>query len=360
MLSTSYLFLGGAGAGMLVALCVLECLNARRRFGHRGDRTRLGRTFAGRAIGPLRTEPMRGSDGLRYFEGGYSQKEAEAACGRWSRGAVPRTFALPAEVFARSWPVCLVVLALGILCLIADLGRPDRLLVLALSPKLSAMTVGALALGFSFLVALVFFICANFDGFDLSATFVYTLSVVGIVVGLVCLLYTGVLLSGLASVLFWQTWLLPLVFALSSFSCGIALVFLAAAFVDVRQVMVRPLTELACVDGMLLTLEFVALIAYIAWGLLQEGTFEAAYSIVAGDLSAAFWGGVIVAGLVLPFAMERFIGHSSYRTQIVWIAVAILFGGLVLRFCIVEAGAYDMTQMTGALYKLSVNAGWYS
>ncbi len=350
MLATSYLFLGGAGAGMLVVLCVLECLNARRRFGHVSDRTRLGRTFAGRSIGPLRAEPLKGPGGLRYFEGGYSLEAAKAAGGRWSRRAPLRAFALPGDVFALSWPLCLVVLGLGALCLVADLGRPDHLLALALPPRPSVMTVGAYALGASILVAAAFAVGSNFDGLAVTPIVVYVLGSVGIATGLACALYTGVLLGSLPSVIFWQTWLLPAVFLLSSLSSGVALVFLAAAFVDARQVVVKPLANMARLDGALIVLELVFLAAYLAWGVSSSGTFEAALSLIAGDLRELFWGGVVMMGLVLPFVLERFILHGNRSSQLMWVAAAVLFGGFLLRVCIVGAGAYDITQSSAFSY----------
>lgn len=356
MLATSYLFLGGAGAGMLVVLCVLECLNARRRFGHVSDQTRLGRTFAGRAIGPLRAEPALGSGGLRYFEGGYSFEAAEAAGGRWYRRAPSRAFALPGGVFALSWPLCLVVLGLGVLCLVADLGRPDHLLVLVFSPKLSVMTVGAYSLGVSILVAVIFSVGANFDGFEVTPIIVYVLGSVGFVTGLACALYTGVLLGDLASVLFWQTWLLPMVFLLSSLSGGIALVFLAAAFVDARQTIVKPLVNMARIDGALIVFELVFLMAYLVWGALSPGAFDAAYSLFAGDSKELFWGGVVAIGLVLPLVLERFIVHGNRSSQLMWVAAAVLFGGFLLRVCIVGAGAYDATQASAFSYGLLIAA----
>lgn len=356
MLATSYLFLGGVGAGMLVVLCVLECLNARRRFGYATDRTRLGRTFAGRVIGSLRAEPAGGWGGMRYYEGGYSREAADAAVAKWSRGAVSRSFALPADFFARSWPLCAAVLALGILCLAADLGRPDRLLALAFPPRPSVMTIGAYALGASLLISSVFAAGAAFDGFKITPAMTYVLGAVGMAVGLACVLYTGVLLSGLASVLFWQTWLLPLVFALSSLSGGVALVFLAAAFVDARQTIVRPLVNLASVDGGLIILELLCLLAYAAWGVSDAGAFPSAHSLVAGELREMFWGGVVALGLVLPFAMERFIVHGNRSSQLLWVAAAILLGCFLLRVCVVGAGVYDLSRVSAVSQGLSIAA----
>lgn len=199
LLTTGYLFLGGAGAGALVVLGALECANVRRRF----------------ALPPARA------------------------------ARVERALALPDEFFARGWPVCFVALAAGMLCLLVDLGRPERLLNLLTSPEPSAIAVGAYALVLALACAGVFSLVELLDGVRVRPAVVWGAAVAGVAAGLVAVAYTGVLLQGLASVLFWQTPLLPMLFSLSSLSCGIACAFLGAAFVETRRPITRPLARLA-------------------------------------------------------------------------------------------------------------------
>ncbi len=353
MLAVGYLFLGGAGAGALVVLSLLEIANARRRFGYADGRTRLGRTYSGRAMGPLRFENSPFTGELRYFEGGYARDEADAAHGRHSRRTIACVFALPGSCFSCAWPVCLVALAVGILCLMADLGHPERVFALVAHPQLTVMTVGAYALVVGLIVAATFSVGANFDGVEVTPGIIYALSAVGVAAGFASALYTGVLLAGMASVLFWQTWILPVVFAVSSLSCGTALVFLAAAFVQTRQNLMRPLLSLARFDSALILLEAVAVAALLAQGYLDDGARLAAEALLFGDLSLMFWGGVVVLGLVVPFAMERFVRHANYSTQLMFIAAAVLLGGFLLRVCVVGAAEYDVTQMAGVMYGLA-------
>ena len=105
VLTTSYLFLGGTGAGALAVLCVLEC----------------------------------------------------ARVLRW------RALAMPEEFFARAWPMCTVTLATGMLCLLVDLGRPDRLLGLFASPAPSVMAAGSFALVAALACAAAFSLGALLD-----------------------------------------------------------------------------------------------------------------------------------------------------------------------------------------------------
>lgn len=358
VLVVSYLFLGGAGAGALVVLSLLECVNARRRFGRTRGRSRLGRTYIGRAMGPLRVEGSGVPGGMRYYEGG--RLTADAAGRGLNHGSgeanlsvrIVRAFVFPGEFFARAWPVCFVSMACGVLCLAADLGHPERILGFVIHPEFSAMTLGAYALAVSLVCAGAFAALALSDVAIPDVRVVYALSVVGIASGLVAVAYTGVLLSGLASVLFWQTWLLPALFSLSSLSCGVALVFLAAAFVEVRQSFAWQLRNLARVDSMLIVLEALCLAALLAWGLRQEGTLAAAQALVMGELAWLFWGGLVGLGLALPLAMEQFVAHGNYSSQLLWVAAAVLLGGFILRFCIVGAGAYDVTQAMGIMAAL--------
>lgn len=296
MLTTCYLFLGGTGAGALAVLSGLECARALR----------------------------------------------------W------RALVLPEEFFTRSWPVCTVVLAVGILCLLADLGRPDRLLHLFASPAPSALVAGSFALVAALACAAAFSVLALFDNMRPTSGVVVGLAIAGAGAAAVTAAYAGVLLQGLASVLFWQTSLLPAVFVLSSASCGIAVVFMVATFVETRHPHMRLLVWLARVDGVIVIVEAGCLAFYLLLALADDGAAPAARALVLGEMAPVFWGVLAVCGLAVPLVLERFLTHGNSRTQLLWIAALLLAGGFALRFCIVGAGAYDVTQMPEALYGLSM------
>lgn len=294
-LTIGYLFLGGTGAGVLAVLCVLECARALR----------------------------------------------------W------RALAMPEEFFARGWPVCTVTLATGILCLLADLGRPDRLLHLLTSPEPSAMAVGSFALAAALVLAAAFSAFALFDTVRLPRVAVVCLAAAGVAAAGATAVYTGVLLESLASVLLWRTPLVPALFVLSSASCGIAVAFLAASFVETRHPYRGPLVWLARVDGGIVLVEAGCLAVFLLLAFAGEGTVAAARALVLGELAPVFWGVLAVCGLAVPLVLERFLTHGNSRTQLLWIAALLLVGGFALRWCIVGAGAYDVTQMPEALYGLA-------
>lgn len=184
-------------------------------------------------------------------------------------------------------------------------------------------------------------------------TAIIILAIIGIVTGIATITYTGILLQSMASVLFWQTWLLPALFILSSLSCGFGVVFLGATFVETRQPFIHPLVWLSRFDGILIIAEAVFLAVYIMLALGNTGTALAADALLFGDMSWLFWVGLVICGLAAPLVMERFVTHGNYRTQLLWIAVFLLAGGFMLRLCIVGAADYDITQMPELLNGLA-------
>ena len=124
----------------------------------------------------------------------------------------------------------LALLVLGIACLLLDLGRLDRVLMLFLNPQPTFITVGAFALA----------ALALLGGFLAAVRFLYVpaarrgavaaAEAVAVVVGVVAMLYTGLLLQTMGGIAFWASPFVPLLFLLSSLSGGMALVLLAACF----------------------------------------------------------------------------------------------------------------------------------
>ena len=181
VLAVGYLFLGGAGAGAIAVASILDLAWVKAPFGHAsrigiGEATPLERTVA---VGML---------------AGFA------------------------------------ALALGMLFLLFDLGRIDRVASLLLRPSLSFLTVGTYALAglaacAALLVAVRF---AYLPGVPRGA--VRAVEAAAAVVAVVVMLYTGLLLQNTGAVALWSSPLVPVLFLLSSLSCGIATLLLAAYF----------------------------------------------------------------------------------------------------------------------------------
>lgn len=332
-LATLYLFLGGVGGGSLAVLCLLEIAQSGR----------AGRTDFARAV------VLAG--GGTAGECGFDPRRAAGA----SRPRMRDAFAaLPREPVERAWPVCFVALAFAIGCLLVDLGRPDRVIAVVLSPYPTPVAIGAWALGIGFVVAAAFSAVALFDGVPVRTAVVRVVSCAGIAAGAVIVAYTGVLLQTMASVLVWQTPLVPVAFSLSSLSCGVTVVLVGMAFATTRQAFGCDLALLVRADTCLIVAEAVVLAAYVAWAFSSAGTQPAAYALMAGGLAWPFWGGVVTVGLAAPLALEQAVRFGNRQSQLVWIAACVLAGAFALRFCVAGMGLYDVTQCAEALYGLAL------
>lgn len=143
--------------------------------------------------------------------------------------------------------------------------------------------------------------------------------------------YTGVLLSSLGARALWGSALLGPLFLVSGISSGAALAMLLPVSADERSFLGRA-------DLHAIWLE-LALVAFFLVGLATggEASRAAAALVLGGPFTATFWALVVVAGLVVPSAMELL----ERRLHLPATAVApalVLMGGLALRWIVVAAG----------------------
>lgn len=308
-LAVGYLFLGGAGAGAIVVASGLDLALVRAPFG---------------------------------TDARVSVDEAPP-CERVAAFALLAGFA---------------ALALGVLCLLFDLGRIDRVLDLFLRPSPTYLTVGSFALA----------VLAACGAFLTLVRLAYLPSVpraaavaveaVAVAVGLVVMVYTGLLLQGLGAVALWRSPFVPVLFTLSSLSCGSALVLAAAQLTGAASAFATVLGRLAVVDAVVIVLEAAALAVFAGTALAGVGgdfvvgrTAEAlaasAEALVAGEAAWLFWGGLVLAGLAVPFALDVILARLRRpRPAIALVAAAcVLAGGLAMRYCVVEAGMHPLLAM---------------
>ena len=302
-LAVGYLVLGGAGAGAIVVASVLDLALVRAPFG---------------------------------TDARVSVDEAPP-CERVAAFALLAGFA---------------ALALGVLCLLFDLGRIDRVLDLFLRPSPTYLTVGSFALA----------VLAACGAFLALVRFAYLPSVpraaavaveaVAVAVGLVVMVYTGLLLQGLGAVALWRSPFVPVLFTLSSLSCGIAVVLVAAFFADPEGEAGRIVRPLVRADAALIVLEAAAaaLFAGLALAGGHPGAAASAVQLVDGSGAPAWWGGFVLCGLAVPLAVELAFAvrerlqaralPPALRAALAVAAVLVLVGGFSMRSAIVDAGMH--------------------
>lgn len=284
-----YLFLGGAGAGLLLAAAVLECL---------------------------------------------SPQALVVGCGsRYVPQQAYRRF------FGPAYLIGVAALSIGMLCLLVDLGRGERVLMLFLQPALSFISVGAFSL-LALVVLAAFPVAVWAFGYGrFPRVFVLIVRALLIVVALVVMAYTGLFLSSMPSVPLWATPSLPVLFVASALSSGLALLVCTVVLTGSGEEFSSTLDRLRKVDAVVIACEIVALVVFVASAYAGSETARAsAERLVQGDLATLFLGLVVVLGLLVPLACEAFNRTAAARVSVA-AGAFVLVGGFFLRWCVSEAGA---------------------
>ncbi|WP_139651987.1 NrfD/PsrC family molybdoenzyme membrane anchor subunit [Raoultibacter phocaeensis] len=261
-----------------------------------------------------------------------------------------------------------ISLVVGLLLLLSELTNPLRGMLLwqSFSNGSSWMTFGAWAV---FAAVIVFGLMALLTTGKFVAVLTKkwkkaskrlktartVLAVLGIVLGLVVAVYTGVLLMSAPGVPLWNTLLLPCLFTVSALDTGVALVEIIAVALG-RKRAGTPQSHKAhtllkrCVIVLVvaeLVVLFVLLNTMLAGGAASAAVAAAgsasAELLIGGALAPYFWGLVVACGLALPL-IAAVVGlamrsKSSDSLAVVGAAGALL-GGCALRFLILMAGLH--------------------
>jgi formate-dependent nitrite reductase membrane component NrfD len=296
-LTITYLFLGGAGSGALFILIVLSLLTP----------------CASGSDSPARYVPQAAFQPLFFF--GYQVGGG--------------------------------VLILSMLCLLFDLGRPDRLLSLFLHPSLSYLVLGTYALVILVVCAIVFCLIWGTPFGRLPRWAIRAVEVLGLSAALITMLYTGLLFQSIGAGTLLGTVLVPVIFVLSSLSTGVALLLLTAAFTRAGRLFSTTFRRLARMDVALILLEAVGLALLLTSGLDEQQTRVAATELIFGEFAAAFWVGVVGCGLIAPLGIEGVslrVGASGMGKVVRWeyafasVSFLLLIGGYCLRVSLLGAG----------------------
>lgn len=322
-LAICYLFLGGVGAGALAVCSVIDLAWVRQPFGC-----------------------------AAYEQGPHVEPAARVIDFGFAAG--------------------LALVVAGAVCLLVDLGRVDRALSLFLHPHPTMLSVGAYAL--TVLVLL--------SAFAVAVRFLYlpavprkavaAVQIAIVTVGVVVMLYTGLLLRSVQGVALWASLFVPALFVLSSASGGVAVVLVIALLVEQsdqllaseRMALLRH--WLVRVDAMVVAVEAVCAAGFLLWAhaSAHPGVAASFALLTSGNAAEAWWLGFCMCGLAVPFLAEvvcmaltrsarfgcgracwpkeRGVGTQRVRASALAAvaAVSVLIGVFCLRWSMVEAGVH--------------------
>ena len=182
-------------------------------------------------------------------------------------------------------------------------------------------------------------------------------SVMTLGVYFICVFMPVALVSALLEVLKkpvpkWLTWIgivaafavaaLPILFVVSALSAGLAATSLVGLLVDRERFEQMWLIKKSHV--ILSAIEMVVLATMLV--IVSAGSVEGAasvYSLVAGQYAPAFWGGIVLLGLVAPFIIEGYPVFITKRVETSMTSMVVsvigeagvLVGGFMLRLLVV-------------------------
>lgn len=273
---------------------------------------------------------------------------------RSPRGAVRNVEFAPyyGRFYVATYSCAAACLLVGAVCLSFDLGRFDALVVLLFSPRISYIAVGSFAVLACFALSLALVLAWLRIGWrgasDRRLRAVFATQVAALLTSFCVMAYTGLLLQSIGSVPLWNSPLVPVLFVASSASCGFALAVLSAHVANVARPFDRTLSIIAKCDAALITVEVACLVALTVSALhvdaasqTQATLLASAENLVLGDFAPAFWLGLIAVGLVAPLLFDILWAKSSHSPRFALATCAcVLVGGIVLRVCLVGAGAH--------------------
>ncbi|RDB59175.1 polysulfide reductase [Paraeggerthella hongkongensis] len=235
-----------------------------------------------------------------------------------------------------------IFLGIGLLMLMLDaeagLHNPLRFFLLVSNPG-SVMTLG------------VYFICIYMPVVLAAAVLELLkrrvpkwLMWIGVVFAFAVAAYTGFLLGVVKAFPLWNNAILPILFVVSALSAGLAATSLVGLIVDRERFEQMWLVKKSHV--ILSVVEIVVLAMMLV--IVSAGSYEGAASVqslVAGPYAPAFWGGIVLLGLVAPLLIEGYPVFIAKRVETSTTSLAVsvvgeagvLVGGFLLRLLVILA-----------------------
>jgi formate-dependent nitrite reductase membrane component NrfD len=247
-----------------------------------------------------------------------------------------------------SFPAILI----GSLFLIADLGTPSRAVLAGMKPWTSWIARGtwiiSLFIVFSFL-HLVLRQFTNVGDTPGGASAMSIIAVLGSVLAIGTMAYTGILLGASKGIPFWRSGIVPVLFIVSATVTGHFAIMLGIALFGSAGTAVAVLKPMALEAAGLVVLEVLAIVLFLQAAFRQPDPRESAERILRKRI---FVFGYVILGLAAPLVL-MLVAHGSGSIDgglngIAAIGAFLgLMGGLLLRQSVLICGALPTLNIAG-------------
>lgn len=249
------------------------------------------------------------------------------------------TCMLPRRFFVAGFFVSALVLAGGAICIVFDLGRPERFYFALVHPTFSVLSLGSYVLGGAIACSALLGMAALFWSDRAPLWILRALEMLAVAFSLVTMAYTGFLLMSIDFVVVWDNPLLPVVFSLSGLSTGTALVLVCLLATSQGAWRAKLMRRVLSIDALLIVCEGLALVAFIGLTVFLHGPDSAMANLKEffwGSNAAEFWIGFVLCGLALPLVMDVVYVKINHTALLAVAAPLVLVGGFYLRYCFVN------------------------
>jgi formate-dependent nitrite reductase membrane component NrfD len=234
----------------------------------------------------------------------------------------------------------LLVLVLGTLFLLIDLGRPERFWRAFLRPRTSWISRGCFFISALVLLGGLEILSGQIP---LEGAGQVLIKGAAAVAAVAVMVYTGFVLSPSPAIPFWNSAFFPVIFFAYSLLAGIDFLILASPLLP------GPEVDLALLEKVQFGLVLLCLLMVLSHLSVMSGSALAARKsiqlLTKGKWGTLFIGGVIGLGLVIPLLLAGPIlwssGFQAMFAVTVVLALLRLFGDYLFRFLVIRAGHYD-------------------
>lgn len=239
--------------------------------------------------------------------------------------------------------------SIGMLFLLADLGSPTRARLAGKKPKTSWISRGEMIVTVFMILSLAHLVLHQFVG--AGGGTMKLLAVLGIILAIGTMSYTGMLLGASKGMPFWRSGVVPVIFVVSAMASGqFAILFGVSLFGSAAET-AEALRVMSLGAAILIVLEVLAVLVFLQAAYRQPDSRESAERILRKGM---FVMGYVVLGRAMPL-VSVLIAFSSGAKGMVGIiapgAVLGLYGGLLLRQAVLIGGALPTWNMGGFQFR---------
>ncbi len=248
-----------------------------------------------------------------------------------------RMHATFASLRRRVYSVSFAALLLAMVCLLWDLGAPERALLIFLHPHPTVLTFGAYTLATEAVIAAVLTAVHLWGRPTIGGCVLTVLELLRCIDGLAVMAYAGVFPLG-GGIAFWNTRSLIGLFTFSSLSASISSVLLVDWFIRDQALLLGAARPLQRLHLLFLAAETSFLTLFLTAAFNNPHAAAAQAALTSPDMLACAVVGIGGFGIALPAVLKAYSLAKANNRAIPAADIARLIGCLILRYVIITYG----------------------